>query len=111
MKIPTSIRINGVDFAVIFEERLNNGMNLAYGHVDFVHARIRLDPQNQGHQYMCITLWHEILHTIIFNAQLDLPDEEQTVRALSAGIYQVLQDNGRQLFDLIPIEEDTKDEP
>lgn len=31
-------------------------------------------------------------------------------RALSGGIYQVLQDNGRRLFDIVPVEESAKEE-
>lgn len=105
MKIPASIRINGVDYDVLFEERLNTGTHMAHGYVDFEGSYIKLNPDSQGHQYMCITLWHEILHAIIHNAQLELPDEEHTVRALSAGIYQVLQDNGRRLFDLVLVKD------
>ena len=41
---------------------------------------------------------------------LHVPDEEQLVRALSGGIYQVLQDNGRRLFDIVPVDEPAKEE-
>lgn len=46
MKIPSDVRINGIDYPVVYEARLNDGAHL------------------------------------------------------SSGIYQVLQDNGRKLFDL-----------
>ena len=59
---------------------------------------------------MCVTLWHEILHILINNAQIEVPDEEQLGRALAGGIYQVLQDNGRRLFDIVPVDEPAKEE-
>ena len=47
-------------------------------------------------------LRHEILHGIMesSNMELDVETEERVCNVLSRGIYQVLQDNGRRLFDL-----------
>lgn len=102
MKIPESVRINGVDYDVQFESRLNDGVNLLLGQVDYDRCIIKLNPDVQAHQKNCVTLWHEILHALCYNADLKLPDEqeEQIVSALAKGIYQVLQDNGRKLFDI-----------
>jgi len=49
-------------------------------------------------------LWHEILHGIREHAGLEIENEEEIVEMFSKGIYQVLQDNGNLLFDLVPAE-------
>lgn len=104
MKIPDSIRINGVDYPVDLVAHLNDGVHKLHGIVNYNTCVISLDPDSQDHQKKCITLWHEILHALIYNAQIDMPEEEEEkiVIALSNGIYQVLQDNGGKLFDLAP---------
>lgn len=108
MKIPKSVRINGVDYDVQFEPRLNDGSSILLGQVDICNCAIRLNPDTQNHQKNCITLWHEILHALCYNADLELPDEqeERIVSALAKGIYQVLQDNGRKLFDIADAKEE-----
>ena len=48
-----------------------------------------------------MTLWHEIMHGIEDQAQLELGEErERIIEAFARGVYQVLQDNGVRLFDL-----------
>ena len=101
MKIPTSVRIGGVDYEIQKHEVVRIGNDLCYGSIDFTESVIKIsDGDSRGHQHQCITLWHEILHGIINHACLRVENEEEIVEALSKGIYQVLQDNGRQLFDL-----------
>ena len=63
------------------------------GHCDYEHARIRihrtLDPQLKR-----VTLWHEIIHALLFNAGVYEPEHnEQQIDALAHGIVQVLRDN------------------
>ena len=48
-----------------------------------------------------MTLWHEILHGIREHANMQIENEEAIVEMFSKGIYQVLQDNGRRLFDIV----------
>ena len=101
MKIPESIRIAGVEFEVHHVPHLNNGTNLAYGHIDFENSVIQLSATiGTEHQKMCKTLWHEILHGIVENNGMELDNEEVIVDMFAKGIYQVLQDNGARLFDL-----------
>ncbi len=112
MKIPESVRINGVDFSVELIAHLNDGVHKLHGLANFCTCSIAIDPDSQEHQMKCITLWHEILHVILHNAQIDLPEdeEERIVTALSNGVYQVLQDNGRKLFDIAdPIKNEAED--
>lgn len=73
MKIPESVRINGVDYDVQFESRLNDGSSILLGQVDICNCIIRLNPDAQNHQKNCVTLWHEILHALCYNADLNCP--------------------------------------
>lgn len=101
MKIPESIRIGGVEYAVVYTPNLNNGWNLAYGHIDYENCLIELsDTCGKAHEKRCKTLWHEILHGIREHAGLEIENEEAVVDMFAKGIYQVLQDNGGRLFDL-----------
>lgn len=103
MKIPDSIRINGVDYKVVYTSALNDGNNVLYGSIDYENSIIELNPNRQEHQHMCITFLHEIIHGIAFTmgmAETMGDDEEKIIDAFARGIYQVLQDNGRKLFDI-----------
>lgn len=101
MKIPESIRIGGVEYEIIDNvPALNDGQNLLYGQIDYHNNTIELSDIAKGHQTKCLTLWHEILHGIRNHAGLDVENEEAVVEMFARGIYQVLQDNGRRLFDL-----------
>lgn len=103
MKIPSVIRIGGVDYAVVQTPRLNNGEKMAYGHIDYEKAVIEYNPDNcKDSQFIGRILWHEILHGIAEHANLEIgSDEESVIDTLAKGIYQVLQDNGRKLFDIV----------
>ena len=101
MKIPESVRIAGVEYAVRYVPHLNNGVNLAYGHIDYENSVIDLSATiGTEHQKMCKTLWHEILHGIVENSGMTIKNEEAIVDMFAKGIYQVLQDNGARFFDL-----------
>lgn len=101
MKIPKSIRIAGVEYTVDLIPNLNNGTNMAYGHIDYDNSCIELsDSRGVEHQKRCVTLWHEILHGIRENNGMDIKNEEAVVDMFAKGIYQVLQDNGTRFFDI-----------
>lgn len=101
MKIPNSVRIGGVEYAVVYTENLNDGVQMAYGHIDYDNCCIELsDTHGTAHEKRCMTLWHEILHGIREHNGLEIENEEAVVNMFARGIYQVLQDNGRRLFDL-----------
>lgn len=102
MKIPESIRIAGVEYKVELVPLLNNGTNLAYGHIDFETSVIELsDTVGTEHQRRCQILWHEILHGIRENNGMEIENEEEIVDMFAKGIYQVLQDNGARFFDIV----------
>lgn len=102
MKIPESVRINGVEYAIVYTPNLNNGTNLAYGHIDFENCRIELSKTcATSHEKRCLILWHEILHGIRESNGMEIEKEEEIVEMFARGVYQVLQDNGQRLFDIV----------
>lgn len=102
MKIPESIRIAGVEYAVIQNvEGLNDGFQMLMGQIDYLESEIRISDRANSQQMHGITLWHEILHGIQFNNGMEIENEEQVIEMFARGIYQVLQDNGRRLFDIV----------
>ena len=100
MKIPESIRIGGVEFAIIVEPRLNDGQRLLAGQIRHMAWQIAI-AEESSHEYRCLSMWHEIMHAIEAQALLDLGDQqEKVIEAFARGVYQVLQDNGKRLFDI-----------
>ena len=102
MKIPGSVRIGGVDYAVVETPGLNDGENVCYGRIDFQKSIVELNPDNQHHQKKCLSFWHEIIHGIVEHSNITLTgsSEEAIVDTIAKGVYQVLQDNGGKMFDL-----------
>ena len=107
MKIPDKVRLNGVDYKVLWVEGLNNGSNLLDGFIDFNQSTISMNTSTQEHQQQCITFLHEICHGILNDYNCSekpenvIPkDEETLVELFARGFYQFLQDNGAKLFDL-----------
>lgn len=106
MKIPDSIRIGGVEYPISYVENLRSDNKLAYGRIDYDNCTIELSSNDgAAHEKRCQVLWHEILHGIREHAGLEIKNEEVIVDMFSKGIYQVLQDNGRRLFDIKDPEE------
>jgi hypothetical protein len=102
MKIPNSVRIGGVEYDIHHEEIVRIGNELCFGAIEYAESVIQIsDGDGGGHQHQCITLWHEILHGLLYHACLKVENEEEIVEVLSKGIYQVLQDNGRRFFDIV----------
>ena len=115
MKIPESIRIGGVEYSIGYVPNLRHENQIAYGHISFDDCRIELSSTDgTGHEKRCVILWHEILHGIIeaSDMELDIDTEERVCTVLSRGVYQVLQDNGRRLFDMAePVRHIVRPEP
>ena len=102
MKIPESVRIGGVEYPVVYVDYLNDGVNQAYGHINYDNCEIELSgTSGTAHEKRCQILWHEILHGIRNHAGLEIENEETVVDMFAKGIYQVLQDNGCRLFDIV----------
>lgn len=101
MKIPESVRIGGVEYAVKYEPNVRVDSSLCYGKIDYCESEIYLSTTDgTGHQMRCITLLHEILHGIRNHSGIVIENEEEVVDMFAKGLYQLLQDNGGRLFDL-----------
>lgn len=113
MKIPVKIRLNGIDYDVVWVDNLNDGCSILDGQIDHNASVIRLNSSTQGYQQQCVTFLHEVCHAFLqlhdfANVGTDarIPkDEETLVELFARSIYQFLQDNGRALFDLRDKEE------
>ena len=100
MKIPESIRVGGLEFSVVREFRMNDGLKMLAGQIRPMDCVIAI-AEECSHEYACLSLWHEIMHAIEEQAQLELGEErERIIEAFARGVYQVLQDNGERLFDI-----------
>ena len=112
MKIPSSVRIGGVEYTVDFVENLRNDVQILYGEINYDQSRIAISTTDGGgHQMQCITLLHEILHGIQNHSGIELPkdSEEKIIDMFARGIYQVLQDNGERLFDIAKSQKTAQD--
>ena len=86
MKIPESVRIGGVEYAISYVENLRYGNQLAYGHIDYDNCKIELSATDgTGHQKRCQTLLHEILHGIRQHAGLEIKNEEAVIEMFAKG--------------------------
>lgn len=101
MNIPEKIRIGGVDFTVKYEDRLNNGTILAYGHIDYDNALIRLAPNLQSKQGECQTLLHEVFHGIAKHFDIPIGEDEDQIDKMARGLYMVIMDNPGMFTELI----------
>ena len=102
MKIPNKIRIAGAEYDVCFEPQLRDGGRVLYGQIDYQSMKIILNEDcNRDHQRACLTLLHEVLHGIVEANGMTVEREEAVVEMFARGLYQVLQDNGARLFDLV----------
>lgn len=107
MKIPDTIRLNGVDYKIEKKKNLNDGLHMADGLFDAPSATIYINPEQRDYQQQCITMLHEICHAIMFEYHVDLADqnmvpkdEEVLAETIARGMYQFLQDNAHKLFDI-----------
>ena len=64
---------------------------MLYGEIAYEACTIRISSR-AAEGLKPVILWHEILHGILSQAGLEMPNEEAVAEALSHGIVQVLQD-------------------
>lgn len=93
MNIPESIKIAGINYAIKYEEHLNNGTVLSYGHVSYDKALIRIDPNLQSKQGEFRTLLHEMFHAIAYHFDMEIENNENVIDNLAKGLYMVIADN------------------
>lgn len=91
--LPSAIQIGPVAYAIVLVKKLIGPFGRRCGECDPARARIKidskLDPQIQD-----VTLWHEIVHAILFGAGVPGDEHnEQQIDALAYGIVAALRDN------------------
>jgi hypothetical protein len=89
--LPKSLRIGPFDYEVKLQSGLFDGGQRLSGHCKYSTSEIVIDA-DEGPQAQHATLWHEIVHAIINNADGSKHDEA-LVNTLGHGIMQVLRDN------------------
>lgn len=101
MKIPKSLRINGMEYTIAQVQNLNDGCSVLQGEINFKNGTIALNSE-YCHEEKCITLLHEALHGYERAAELELGENrEHIIEVFARGMYQLLQDNGCRLFDMM----------
>lgn len=60
-----------------------------------IQIDLDLDPQRKF-----VVLWHEILHAILSQAEIELENDEKVISVLSYGIAQVLRDNSEIMTEI-----------
>ena len=89
---PVQIQIGPIAYEVVeVAELAGAGPSSLCGDIDTMRCHIRINA-DMAAPTKRVTLWHEVLHGILFAAGLSDHDE-QLVDALAHGIVQVLRDN------------------
>lgn len=103
MKIPDSLKIGGMEYLVAECRELKVKGKTANGQVEYRSSLISINTDESSYEHRCVTLLHEALHAIANQADIKQGKrEEHLITVLAYGIYQLLQDNGRSLFDIVP---------
>ena len=84
------LRIGAIDYSVKRVKRLWDKTHNS-GEIHYFDSEIILD-KSLDKQQTRQTLWHEIIHAVLFNGSYNDHDE-QMVQIISNGIVQVLRDN------------------
>lgn len=93
MNIPSSIRVGPIAYAIVMVKKLMGPYGRRCGECSPAKSRIRIDSKIDV-QIQTVTLWHEILHAILFGAGVSADEHnEQQIDALAYGIVAALRDN------------------
>ncbi len=85
------VQIGPILYDVLRIPELASDAGSLCGDFSFSRARIRINADDDP-QCQVVTLWHEVIHGILYTAGLRDHDE-QIIDALAHGLVQVLSDN------------------
>lgn len=94
MKLPRSVKILGVNYKIkMVSRRWENGQ--CWGEINHETCVIKL-REDLNYQKKWEVLLHEILHAVVFHADLNLKhnQEEVLVERMDEILFAVLRDNG-----------------
>jgi len=102
MRIPKSVRIAGLDYAV--ERVSQTGLELqAEGHINYREQLITLCDTGQA--YAKVTFLHECLHGMLEALGLtEANQDERLIDGLAHQLYQLLEDNPQMFRYLLYLE-------
>lgn len=96
MNIPNKVRIGSSDYSVrLSNETLIVDRQECKGMIDYEFHKIKINHEVQDKQGQEQTLFHELVHGIIRERNLDLQnsDEETIIDEIVLGLHQVIRDN------------------
>lgn len=93
MKIPSSVKIGGNIFDIVYTDNFDLGKVNVNGEISYQKRQIRLAP-DLNEQEQQITFVHELIHGILqFMGEKELNDDEQMVEKIAQIINMFLVDN------------------
>jgi len=104
MKIPDRLKIGGMEYLVAECRELTSKGKRLSGMADHECGLISINRDETCYEHRCVTLLHEALHALANQADIDTSSKkaERLITVLAYGLYQLLMDNGRRLFDIGP---------
>ncbi len=79
-KLPTSVNVGGIVYKIIYVDKASDtdaeGRQSVWGQIDYWDRIIRIYQKNRTLQDIWHTLFHEIIHAISQQYQLNLEDKE-----------------------------------
>ena len=95
------VKIGGKDYTVIeMQESFASDGKVCDGDISYSMAEIRVAVKNKSKQYIDTVLLHEIVHGILYEFNIKIPEEENFTEGFAKGLYQVLKDNQRLLGEI-----------
>lgn len=88
--MPSSVRVLGMDMAVVVHTADDAHMDDKFGYCDNLRMRIVLSESNTPSQ-MRETCLHEVVHAVDWAVKADM--EEDQVGRMARGLFAVLRDN------------------
>ncbi len=88
--MPSSVRVLGMDMAVVVRTGDDAHMDDKFGYCDNLRMRIVLSENNTPSQ-MRETCLHEVVHAVEWAVKADM--EEDEVGRMARGLFAVLRDN------------------
>lgn len=96
-RLPQAIRIGSVTYTIVEVSGLRDDDNKRmWGQVLHGPCRVEIEA-DLSYQQQYHTLWHEIVHTLLNQVDLDKEGDEQLVDVLAYGIMGVMRDNADTL--------------
>lgn len=92
--IPKSIKVGNLEYAI---EKVNHPLAVdnaeVGGLIDFKAGIIKIRTDGFSEDANAETFWHEVMHAIIRNMDMDFDDEELVCRRFARALHAFMKDN------------------